>query len=359
MKRWHVKQGRYHEWRLWVLLGMLWGVAMLAACTGQPGEVTVRSVPVQRIPARAGVYFDVTWLSTERLVVMYEPNLEASTFGTARLWQLRPDGSDMRMLDLPEDREQCERTEFRYPQALWEGRLAFMRVCQPYEAWWESDPRLMAWDPDDGSSQLLRDYELPSHVASFTFAPDVGHGVLATDTGIEDDLYWLDEQAPRPVDVGLVRARRPAWSPDGQSIVFFGNRQLRGRPGPQWATQPYDLWLMPADCETRSEGCAKSLQRLVRDILDQTAVNWSPDGRWIVFDGNPQGQGRGIWLRRMDTGQLTQVLAGDYVVPNWSPDGKRLVVIGPPEGQENIGTFDNGSALYILDVSAVVGGQDG
>ncbi|MBI3954391.1 MAG: PD40 domain-containing protein [Chloroflexi bacterium] len=82
---------------------------------------------------------------------------------------------------------------------------------------------------------------------------------------------------------------------------------------------------------------------------------WSPDGKWLAFGGNLQSKGLGVRLVKVDTGEVIWAAKGDYGVSSWSPDGKRILVNGPPPGKDRIGTEDSSSALYILDVSSVVG----
>lgn len=345
-----MRDGGCRLWQ-WGLAGLL-GLTM-AACGLEPSPITVRPVSVQRIPAPEGDYSQVAWLRDDRLVVTYEPESHENTWG---LWQLQPDGRNMKMLIFPEDRQRCYQTRFIDPWATRDGRLVFMSVClkkQDNQGLHPFDPRVMIWDPRDNTIRLLRDYELPSHVATFTFAPDLSRGLLSTATRIEDTLFWLDAKAASPLNVGLVRAIGPSWSPDGRFIVFFGNRRLPGRPGPEWSDRPYDLWLMPAECEVHAGGCAKSLQVLVKGIRHTLTAAWSPDGRWLAFAGDLQGRGQGIWLYQMDTGALIQVAIGDYWAPAWSPNGERVVVTGPPEGGRQH-LLDMRSALYILDVSEVV-----
>ena len=156
------------------------------------------------------------------------------------------------------------------------------------------------------------------------------------------------------MDSGLARATKPARSKDGRSIVFRGNRAMFGGSGPRWALVPQDVWMMQSDCEQRQVGCGASLQLLVPGVFDLTGMAWSPDDRWLAFDGAMPGGERGIWLREMSTGRLTQALRGDYVLPTWSPDGKRMVTIGPLAGRSQQDLFRDGNALYILDVSEVV-----
>ncbi len=347
-----MRTSSFHLFKKQLLFSALLLGVCLTACNQAQTAVTVRTLPVQPIHAPFGASLDVVWLNQQKLVVWYESELD-SLKRTYHLWQVNTDGSELQMLNLPADSQPCIRNEFYPSQVLSDRRMTFLRRCVQYPQ--DRDQRILIWNPIDGTSQILRDYDLPLLYVRVSFAPDLSLGILGTYTGIQEDLYWLDPNQARKLNIGFARASENAWSPDGKSIVFFGNQQIGGEPGPGWASKPYDLWLMPANCETLDGGCAKHLQLLLNSIFNQTAVNWSPDSHWIVFDGDLQGRGQGIWLRRMETGELVQVLAGDHRHPHWSPDGKRLVVIGPPEGSKNIDlNFRSGTALYILDVSEVV-----
>lgn len=328
--------------------------ACLIGCDMRP-NATRHQVPVQQVPSPPGLYSSVTWLSPRMLIVQFEADFDRLK-RTNRLSRVDLDQNDLQMLSLPEDEERCRLSAFEVHRALWDGRLGYVRRCWERESETGFDSmigHLFAWDSGTEQVTMLRDYDV-GHAVTFTFSPDSSRGLVAQDSGIEDQMFWLGREALVPLDVGMARAYRPAWSPDGDAIIFWGNRTMRGKRGPGWAWQPYDLWLMPAGCQDDGD-CADRLQRLEADISEPSVTEWSPDGRWLVFLGAPRLRTQGIWLREMETGKLIQVARGQYRTPKWSPDGTQLVVIGPPPGQKQLEISQNGSTLYLLDVSEIVG----
>lgn len=323
-----------------------------SACQTNQLQVTDLLVTPQKVEAPLGDYSAIVWLSNDLFVVDYEPEALARHW-TNQLWIMKSDGSDLSMLSLPvEEQQQCSVTFFGSPVVLADGRLAFERECHKLglEA---VDRRILTWDPETEKAELLYEYEVPAGNAAFTLAPDLSRGLLSSQTGIEDKLFWLDPQSSIEFDVGLVRANTPTWSPNGEEIAFFGNQSLRGSPGPDWASQPYNLWLIPSNCDTQALDCTKSRELLLTDIYFPSNVQFSPNGKWLVFDGDLQGRGKGIWLFQIDTKTVTQILMGDYIRPTWSPNGQFLVVIGPKE-EPYSDSPPYRPTLYIVDVHGIV-----
>src|SRR5450631_1015677 len=118
-----------------------------------------------------------------------------------------------------------------------------------------------------------------------------------------------------------------AWSPDGKSVVFVSN--ITGRN---------NLWLVP------SEG-GWPTQLTVSDQR-QTHPTWSPNGRWIAYQSDYDGDEQwDIFFVSPKTGQVVNVTKTRKVSeenPTWSPDGRYLAYEVKPKDSSSpeIDVFD-------------------
>ncbi|PYU84788.1 MAG: hypothetical protein DMG51_09940 [Acidobacteria bacterium] len=117
-------------------------------------------------------------------------------------------------------------------------------------------------------------------------------------------------------------------SPDGHRIAY--SVTMRDRPG-----RPYgQLWIM--DLATQ-----KSI-RVGSEKDSGGGPLWSPDGKWLAFEGQ-QGEKGGLFLARPDGSALTYLaspagtnspLPGTGQDFTWSPDGKQLAFVSATPGTE-------------------------
>lgn len=144
--------------------------------------------------------------------------------------------------------------------------------------------------------------------------------VVAGQEEAESEIYTINAdgtELTRLTD-NLVYDGEPAWSPDGQRIAFVSGRDVSGdTTGGSWRR---DLYVMDAD--------GSNVRGLTSSNSGARNPAWSPDGNRIVYEGNHDGYG-GILEVPVDGGTPTLLFStpGVDMQPAWAPDGTRLAVV--------------------------------
>ena len=110
----------------------------------------------------------------------------------------------------------------------------------------------------------------------------------------------------------------PAWSPDGNKIIYYHYGISKMYP---WGTFIIDpdsvgLWMVNAD------GTNPHIILNTRDVY----ADWSPDGNWIVFEHYGHIYKTDVIGDSINIPGIQQLtFEGSNYFPSWSPDGKKIV----------------------------------
>ena len=118
--------------------------------------------------------------------------------------------------------------------------------------------------------------------------------------------------APEPLLETMLPKRPLDWSKDGRFLLFRVDAQKTGQ----------DLWALPLT------GDRKAFPVVETNFLDANG-QFSPDSRWIAYQSNKSGRFE-IYVRTFPTGNGEwQISTTGGTVPKWRGDGKELYYIGP------------------------------
>jgi len=166
-------------------------------------------------------------------------------------------------------------------------------------------PDIYVSDMSGGNLKRLTDSKGPDVSPSWNRKTGTQIAWVSGRSGLPQ-IYTMDSDGAnvqRLTDEGY--AVSPAWSPNGQFLVFSWIRHYGpGAPGGQ------DLYLMDL--------ASKRWVQLTHDGGRNDFPCWSPDGRHIVFQSNRNGSEQ-VWTMLADgTKQKQLTTAGTNSQPNWS-----------------------------------------
>ncbi|MFN2634981.1 MAG: protein kinase, partial [Thermoanaerobaculia bacterium] len=269
------------------------------------------------------------WTPDGISIAVIESRLQISGPGSILLFSA--DGRHRRLIATPDGRGALS-------SVGWSGnRLVYLQSDVPTGGSRTTPGRVLMQSQESGPADLLL------HVAYSGSDLDVaGKGTLLFDSdssrqGLRELSLAPGAGAARWITRGNGTDRQPAYSPDGEWIVFTSDRSGN-----------LDLWKISTKTGT--------LRRLTEDPAEDWDPSFSPDGKRLLWSSNRGGHFE-IWIADPD-GSGARVLTHDGLNaenPSMTPDGQWIIYAsGSPERAGLWKIRPDGSSPKLLVRGAVV-----
>jgi Tol biopolymer transport system component/pimeloyl-ACP methyl ester carboxylesterase len=178
--------------------------------------------------------------------------------------------------------------------------------------------------------------------ATTTSAPLNGKIIFYSERDGNAEIYVMhpDGSDPRRLTENNTNEFAPAWSPDGQAIIFETDRN-DPKPVNCFPNCLMKLYIMDAN--------GNNWRQLMDLPGSEGHANWSPDGMRIAFEADRNDDGKGeIYIVGIDDGSPQTLIAdeADNRAADWSPDGKQIAFMSNLDGNYDI---------YVMDVPDIRG----
>ncbi|HXY08330.1 MAG TPA: S9 family peptidase [Terriglobales bacterium] len=223
---------------------------------------------------------------------------------------------------------------------------------------WSPDGKQIAFvsaTPGEDAAQAGGD---PMVITRYLYKPDLGEGMTRFNDNQRLHIFVSDiaSKQVRQLTQGNFDEHSIDWSPDGKQLVFVSNREPN-----QDEFFNYDLFtLRLAD---------NSIRRLTATESCEYNPLWSPDGKSIVYRGTRRGltdrettmEDTHVWVMNTDGSnrrEIGSVIDNRQGAPQWAPDGSAVYFTVQERGSNHLARLPiaGGQPEYIIRDAGGVGG---
>jgi dipeptidyl aminopeptidase/acylaminoacyl peptidase len=223
---------------------------------------------------------------------------------------------------------------------------------------WSPDGKQIAFissTPDERAVEASGD---PMVISRYLYKPDAGEGLTRFNDNQRLHIFAVDlaTKQVRQLTQGIYDEHSIDWSPDGKEILFASNREPN-----QDEFFNYDIFaLHVAD---------NSIRRLTATEYNEYEPLWSPDGRHIVYRGTKRGltdrettmEDTHVWMMNADGSdrrEIGAVIDNRQGAPKWAPDGSAVYFTVQERGSNHLVRLPvgGGAPEYVVKDTGGVGG---
>jgi dipeptidyl aminopeptidase/acylaminoacyl peptidase len=225
------------------------------------------------------------------------------------------------------------------------------------EVTWSPDGRQIAYissTPDDRAAEASGD---PMVITRYLYKPDAGEGMTRFNDNQRLHIFVVDvaTKQTRQLTKGNTDEHSIDWSPDGKEILYLTNPEPN-----QDEFFNYDVFaLKVAD---------NSARRITATEFNEYDPLWSPDGKKILFRGTRRGltdrettmEDTHVWIMNADGSERREigaVIDNRQGTPHWAPDGNSVYFTVQERGSNYLMRLpvSGGKPEYIVKEPGFVG----
>jgi dipeptidyl aminopeptidase/acylaminoacyl peptidase len=192
------------------------------------------------------------------------------------------------------------------------------------EVTWSPDGKQLAFVSSTPGTETAQAAGDPMVITRYLYKPDAGEGMTRFNDNQRLHIFVVDvaTKQVRQLTKGDYDEHSIDWSPDGKEILFASNREPN-----QDEFFNYDIFVLQLADNT--------IRRLTATEYNEYEPLWSPDGKHIVYRGTRRGvtdrettmEDTHVWVMNADGSdrrEIGTVVDNRQGAPQWAPDGRSV-----------------------------------
>src|SRR5580692_230755 len=201
---------------------------------------------------------------------------------------------------------------------------------------WSPDGKQIAFISSTADERAAEASGDPMVITRYLYKPDAGEGMTRFNDNQRLHIFVVDvaTKQVRQLTQGIYDEHSIDWSPDGKEILFVSNHEPN-----QDEFFNYDIFALNV--------VDSSIRRLTATEYNEYEPLWSPDGKHIVYRGTKRGltdrettmEDTHVWMMNTDGSdrrEIGAVLDNRQGAPKWAPDGSAVYFTVQERGSNHL-----------------------